>query len=133
MSQIILTGLGYGLLLSVMVGPAFFILIETSINKGVKHAIFFDTGVLLSDLIYLSLAYLFFSEVTALMESDHSFWLKIAGGTFFIFLGVSDVTKRRTRRDHKPPKKNMMEMKDITTSNLFVTLLKGLTFNLLNP
>jgi threonine/homoserine/homoserine lactone efflux protein len=133
LGEVIVTGLGYGLLLSVMVGPAFFILIETSINRGVKHAVFFDLGVLLSDLIYLSIAYIFFSEVTALMEGENSFWLKVIGGTFFIALGISDVTKRRLRKSNRPPKKNMMEMKDVTASNLLVNLLKGLTFNLLNP
>jgi threonine/homoserine/homoserine lactone efflux protein len=133
LGEVILTGLGYGLLLSVMVGPAFFLLIETSINKGVKHALFFDLGVLLSDLIYLTIAYLFFAEVTALMQGENSFWLKVVGGIFFIALGVSDVTKRRLKKPRKPPKKNMMEMKDLKTSNIFVTLLKGLTFNLLNP
>lgn len=133
MGEVILTGLGYGLLLSVMVGPAFFLLIETSINKGVKHALFFDFGVLLSDLIYLTIAYLFFSEVTALMEGENSFWLKVIGGIFFIALGISDVTKRRLQKPRKPPKKNMMEMKDVMTGNLLLTMLKGLTFNLLNP
>jgi threonine/homoserine/homoserine lactone efflux protein len=87
----------------------------------------------LSDLIYLTIAYLFFAEVTALMEGENSFWLKVAGGIFFIALGISDVTKRRLKKPRKPPKKNMMEMKDLKTSNIFVTLLKGLTFNLLNP
>ena len=116
-----------------MVGPAFFLLIETSINKGIKHALFFDFGVLLSDLIYLTIAYLFFAEVTALMEGENSFWLKVIGGIFFIALGISDVTKRRMKKPRKPPKKNMMEMKDVMTGNLLLTMLKGLTFNMLNP
>ncbi|MEX1001946.1 MAG: LysE family transporter [Crocinitomicaceae bacterium] len=132
MFEVILTGLGYGLLLSVMVGPAFFILIETSIRKGIKSALFFDLGVLISDLIYLSIAYVFFSEVTALMEGNNSFWLKIVGGSFFIILGIVDVSKRRPKTKFST-QKQMQEMKNARASNHFVTLLKGTTFNLLNP
>ena len=115
-----------------MVGPAFFLLIETSIRKGVKAALFFDLGVLLSDLIYLSIAYIFFSEVTALMEGDNSFWLKIVGGTFFIIIGLVDVTKKRPKTKFST-QKQMMQMKNAKASTHIVTLLKGLTFNLLNP
>ena len=34
-----------------MIGPVFFLLLETSIRKGVRAALAFDCGVLLSDLI----------------------------------------------------------------------------------
>ena len=115
-----------------MVGPAFFILIETSINKGVKSALFFDFGVLISDIIYLSIAYIFFSEVTALMESHNSFWLKILGGSFFILIGILNVTKKKVK-SKLSTKRQMEETKSLSASNHIVTMLKGLTFNLLNP
>ncbi|NOQ92681.1 MAG: LysE family translocator, partial [Flavobacteriaceae bacterium] len=37
-----------GLSLAFMVGPVFFTLIETSITKGAKAAIIFDSGVVLA-------------------------------------------------------------------------------------
>ena len=51
--EIIQNGVVFGILISFMLGPAFFILIETSIKKGFKAAIFLDIGILLSDAIYL--------------------------------------------------------------------------------
>ena len=41
----------YGFLLAFAIGPVFFTLIETSITKGIKAAIFFDLGALFSDFV----------------------------------------------------------------------------------
>jgi threonine/homoserine/homoserine lactone efflux protein len=128
LGEVILTGLGYGLLLSVLVGPAFFILIETSITKGVKHALFFDLGVILADLVYLSIAYVFFSEVTELMESDNSFWLKIIGGAFFIGMGLMNVFKKKP----KIKKIKVEDTRELAANNYFMMVLKGVLFNIIN-
>ena len=58
---VVLNGIIFGFLLSFLLGPAFFVLIETSIKKGFKSAVFLDLGILLSDAIYL-LASLFVAE-----------------------------------------------------------------------
>ena len=42
----IFTGIPWGVLLSFMIGPVFFILIETSILKGFRAAFVFDLGVI---------------------------------------------------------------------------------------
>ena len=60
-ATIILNGILFGMLLSILIGPVFFVLLETSIKKGARHAIFIDIGVLLSDVLYLIAAF-FFSE-----------------------------------------------------------------------
>jgi threonine/homoserine/homoserine lactone efflux protein len=49
----ILTGLPWGIFLSFMIGPVFFILIETSITKGFRAALAFDLGVVLGDVFLL--------------------------------------------------------------------------------
>jgi threonine/homoserine/homoserine lactone efflux protein len=128
LGELILTGIGYGLLLSVLVGPAFFVLIETSITKGIKHALFFDLGVILADLVYLSIAFVFFSEVTELMESENSFWLKIIGGSFFIGMGLMNVFKKK-------PKIKQIKVEDnseLEATNYFMMVLKGVLFNIIN-
>ena len=40
-----------------MIGPVFFMLIQTSITKGARAAITFDLGVVLSDLCFILIAY----------------------------------------------------------------------------
>ena len=58
MMDLILNGILFGIFLSLLFGPAFFILIETSIKKGFKAAVFLDIGILLSELYILLLLYL---------------------------------------------------------------------------
>lgn len=130
MGQLIFGAVGYGLLLSVMVGPAFFVLIETSIVKGVRSALFLDLGVLLSDIIYIIVAFFFFSEVTALMESDNRFILKIVGGGFFVAFGLANLLKKKVPF---PKGKPVIKPEDLTASNYLMLMLKGFTINLVNP
>ena len=46
-----------GFFLSFMIGPVFFMLIQTSIVKGVKAAITFNLGVILGDITFIFIAY----------------------------------------------------------------------------
>ena len=53
----------FGFILSFSFGPIFFILLETSITRGIKQAVFMDFGVIVSDLIFFSLAYFGASKI----------------------------------------------------------------------
>ncbi|MFN5982117.1 MAG: LysE family transporter, partial [Fluviicola sp.] len=70
MVELILKGVLTGFILSIMIGPVFFVLLETSIRKGVRAALAFDLGVLLSDLIYVLIAFIFSSEITKLTSGS---------------------------------------------------------------
>ena len=48
----ILAGIPWGIFLSFMIGPVFFILLETSIIKGFRAALVFDLGVILGDIFF---------------------------------------------------------------------------------
>ena len=54
----IVTGIPWGIFLSFMIGPVFFILLETSITKGFRAALAFDLGVVLGDVFFIGVAYL---------------------------------------------------------------------------
>lgn len=131
MVEIIIGGLGYGLLLSIMVGPAFFILVETSITKGVKAALFLDLGVLISDLVYVTIAFLFFREVNALMESDNRYILRIIGGAAFLCFGIFNLLK--TRNKHFVHTKKISKAESLRATNHVMMVLKGFMINALNP
>ena len=47
----------YGFILAFAIGPIFFTLIETSITKGFKAAVFFDLGALSADVFFIVIAY----------------------------------------------------------------------------
>ena len=46
-----------GFFLAFMIGPVFFVLIETSATKGFRAAVAFDIGVILADIIFIGVAY----------------------------------------------------------------------------
>lgn len=71
-----------------MIGPVFFVIMETSIKKGVRAALMFDIGVILGDIIYICIAYVFYNEVHKLSVGTNGEWLKIIGGVIFMIYGV---------------------------------------------
>jgi threonine/homoserine/homoserine lactone efflux protein len=127
LAELIFKAVVTGLILSMMIGPAFFLLLETSIKKGIRTALFFDFGILTSDLIYISIAYVFYAEVAKIMEG-HNELLKIIGGVLFIVFGVISIIK-------KPSVKNQEEIDNSSQSNKdnLLQFLKGLMLNMANP
>lgn len=55
MLQDVLSALPLGLFLAFLLGPVFFVLLETAAIKGFRAAISFDFGVIVADSIFLPL------------------------------------------------------------------------------
>ena len=137
MINLLIGGIGLGLVLSLMLGPVFFVLLETSIQKGIKSALYLDLGVLLSDIVYITFAYLFVNQVAGLMESEYSNYLTIVGGICFIFFGIYTLRKKvsinigddKILDNDEILKKN----KNMKTNSPLSTILKGFLLNAVNP
>ncbi len=118
-----------------MLGPAFFILIETSIKKGFKSAIFLDIGILISDAIYL-LAAFFVAEKINLWLTTNSF-VKYIAGSIFIILGVVSIYKNVIQlRLQTTEIKDVKEVEADPSKKIiypFQLLIKGLGLNAINP
>jgi len=123
MLNAILLGLGYGLGLAFLPGPAFFKLIQTSLEKGFKPAAFIAAGIAISDFIYVVLVY---SGVSSIIENEtFKFGLGAGGGVILIAFGLTSVFKKRTHR----PKTADLDIKRENVGMLF----KGLAINFMNP
>jgi threonine/homoserine/homoserine lactone efflux protein len=82
----ILSGIPWGVFLSFMIGPVFFILLETSIIKGFRAALVFDLGVVLGDIVFISIAYLgSYRLITSLNDNSALFMF---GGILMLAYGV---------------------------------------------
>lgn len=117
-----------GLILSIMFGPVFFVLLETSIRRGIRAALAFDAGVFVSDLIYILIAYLFFSEIANFAQGKNEHILRIIGGLLFMVYGVLNF--------FKPPKEPKQDDSGNVIHNsrdYMVLFVKGLLLNLANP
>lgn len=111
-----------------MIGPVFFVLLETSIRRGVRAALFFDLGVLISDVVYILIAYVFYSEVSALTSGESSGLLKIIGGILFMIYGVITYFKKL-----KEMKVDAVGKIIQNTGDYAILALKGFLLNIANP
>ena len=78
--------IGIGIFLAFMLGPVFFMLIQTSILKGFRAAFAFDLGVILADVIFLFAA--FHGSKSFISEVKDNPWLYYAGGLIMIIYGI---------------------------------------------
>ncbi|TSJ46539.1 LysE family translocator [Fluviicola chungangensis] len=125
--DIILKGIITGFILSIMIGPVFFLLLETSIRKGIRAAIAFDVGVLLSDLIYIIIALIFYSEVSKITSGEYGHIISIVGGIVLVIFGLVTLLKK--------PKEDKKEAEQLNnqTKDLILLGLKGFLLNFANP
>ena len=133
--EIIKNSIVFGILISFMLGPAFFILIETSIKKGFKAAIFLDVGILLSDAIYLLAAFFIAEKINFWLTTN--LFVKYIAGSIFILLGIVSIHKNIVQINLKnSPVKEVKEIETDTSKKIiypFQLLIKGLGLNAINP
>ena len=86
-----------GFFLAFMIGPVFFMLIETSITKGVRAAVAFDVGVIIADVIFIAIAYL--SSFQLLENLSNLPGLYIFGGTILSVYGLIILIKKPNEKE----------------------------------
>ncbi len=128
MLDILLKGILTGFILSIMIGPVFFLLLETSIRKGIRAAIAFDLGVLLSDLVYILIALVFYSQVTRITSGEYGHIISIVGGVILMIFGLVNLL-RKPKEDAKEIDKEL----NSTKKDLILLGLKGFILNIANP
>jgi len=126
--ELILKGIVTGFILSIMVGPVFFVLLETSIRKGVKAAIAFDLGVLLNDIVYIAIAFVFYNQVEQLSVGDDNSIVRLIGGSVFIAYGAYNFIKKVKGITVETDKTVASDMR-----GYMLLGLKGFLLNLANP
>ncbi len=114
-----------GILLSFSFGPLFFILLETSISKGIKQAFFIDVGVVAADITFFSVAYFGASK---LITEENQPALFVLGGVLLSSYGVLSLFKTYKKRK----KQQKGKVKVIETPNLFSLAVKGYLLNIIN-
>lgn len=75
-----------GFFLAFMIGPVFFMLIQTSITKGARAAIAFDLGVILGDIVFILIAYYGSRNLLERIKDDPR--LFYIGGLILLVYGI---------------------------------------------
>ncbi len=127
MLQDILSAIPLGFFLSIMPGAVFFVLLETSVVKGFRQALAFDLGAILSDIIFILIAY--FSSYRLLENIKDEPSLFIFGGLIMVTYGIISFLKiQKTSRDQLIDEAS----KDIIKKNYLSLFIKGFVLNFIN-
>lgn len=114
-----------GLILAFMIGPVFFMLIETSILKGFRAALIFDMGVIVADILFVTIAYYGSKPLLNNLENNPLF-LK-TGGLLLMAYGIFSFFYTR--------QKDIIQDETIVisqSSNYIKLFFKGFFLNLIN-
>ena len=85
-----------GFFLAFMIGPVFFMLIQTSIIKGARAAIAFDLGVILGDIAFILIAY--FGSKSLLESIKNDPLLFYIGGSILVIYGIITFLNKSQKR-----------------------------------
>ena len=91
MIQDILTAIPLGIFLSFLIGPVFFVLLETSAVKGFRAALVFDLGVVFADIVFIVIAYFSSYKLIESLKNDPA--LFIFGGILMLTYGIISFIK----------------------------------------
>ncbi len=120
MSDALLQGIFLGFVLSVFVGPVFFMLVQTSVSQGIKAALVLDAGIVSSDIFCIALSYLGLAQL--LQRPAYSFTFGIAGGLVLVAFGVYTALKKEKVHTEKIPP-------GLTKAHGIKLFIKGFIFN----
>ncbi|WP_420603540.1 LysE family translocator [Flagellimonas sp.] len=109
-----------GFLLSFMIGPVFFVLLETSATKGFRAGLSFNMGVIIADIVFLVIAY--FSSFQLLENLSNQPGLFVFGGMILLVYGIVIFAK-------KPSKKANLKA---SKGTYFGLMVKGFLLNFIN-
>jgi threonine/homoserine/homoserine lactone efflux protein len=133
MLQEIISGIPLGIFLSFMVGPVFFVLLETSAIKGFRAALIFDLGVVLADIVYILIAYFSSYRLIQSIKNDPSIFL--FGGILMLTYGIISYIKinRLSKSKAIDDDENIKKIdEEIIKKNYLGLFTKGLFLNFIN-
>jgi threonine/homoserine/homoserine lactone efflux protein len=115
-------GVFAGLFLSIMIGPVFFKLIQTSITKGFYVALAMAVGIAISDLILISICIFCIKNLSSLNQFND--YLHMFGGITLIIFGINHLMLHPKMND-----KGLVP----TPVNYIKAFSNGIILNILNP
>ncbi len=126
MIEDIITGIPLGIFLSFLIGPVFFVLLETSAVKGFRAAFVFDLGVVLADILFISVAY--FSSYRLIQSIKNDPAIFIFGGILMLSYGIISFVKlKKINKEDEDEIAEVLQKKDYLS--LFI---KGFLLNFIN-
>ena len=119
----VLTPITVGFFTAFIMGPVFWVLLETSITKGFKAAVAFDLGVMFADVCFIGICYL--GSFQLLEDEQNKQGLFVLGGTILLLYGLFSWVNRAKKN------KESLDLQE-SKENYFGLAAKGFAINILN-
>jgi len=117
-----------GIALSFTIGPVFFTILEISVSKGFKAAVFFNIGVVFSEVVFFAVAYASTSNLLNSIQENPS-W-KILGGVLLAF--YAGITLLGMYQNKEKKEQQNLFKSPPPSPNLIKNLIKGFGLNIIN-
>lgn len=124
-----LQGILLGLTFAVLLGPAFFALIQTSIHRGFKRGALLAFGIFLSDFVALVLCYYGASQILG-DDPRENVYFSVIGGIILVIFGTYTFSRIGA---NKSKDENEKDDDQDAPSKFYVYIIKGFFLNALNP
>lgn len=123
--QYILEGILFGLTLAILLGPIFIVLVQSSLERGLRAGLIAASGIWVSDILIVGLALIFLKRISPFVQSQgFVFWVGLIGGVVLCAVGAATFV-RRTTLD--------FEKKKFSASSIFDYWTRGFLVNTINP
>jgi threonine/homoserine/homoserine lactone efflux protein len=116
-----------GFFMAFMIGPVFFMLLQTSILKGARAAIIFDLGVVFGDITFILIAYYGSRSLLEKIKDDPR--LFVLGGVVLIIYGLITYFDKENKKDAL---ENSNIMNVPIRNNYLKLFIKGYFLNFIN-
>jgi threonine/homoserine/homoserine lactone efflux protein len=122
--MIILNGIKLGFVLAFLVGPVFFAIIQTSVERGFWNGLLVALGVSLSDVMYVTICYLGLAQF--INQPQNKVYMAYGGGAVLILFGLYHLLI-------KSRKSMNAEVKSMEEKGKIRYFLKGFIINGISP
>jgi threonine/homoserine/homoserine lactone efflux protein len=120
-------GVFLGLVVSITLGPAFFTIIQTGIDRGFRTAMYISIGVIVCDVFLIVLCYLGLTSIFS--KPENNLYIGFSGGIILLIYGTYTFLKKPEILKRRSPKYKTPE----SMPSPVLYIIKGFFLNIANP
>lgn len=123
----LLEGIKFGLVLTILVGPLFFALVQAGVEQGFRAGAAVGVGIWLSDFLFIAAVYLGLSYISRIIALENfPLYLGIGGSIILVVFGLGTLSA-------KPPLIDAPGINPPQANSYFSYFVKGFLINTINP
>jgi len=125
-------GIKIGFLLTIMIGPLFFTLVQTGIEEGFKAGAVVGAGIWVSDFLFVLLVYGGMSVLAQYVKGEHvTLLMGVGGSALLASFGLGQLLSARSKYFFRETDSAILPFR--RTSSFLSLWLKGFLINTINP